>query len=200
MSWDLAHKLLPGIRRSPPIRRRPVRIAKVAMVSASLILLVGLIGMVLDRPWLYPSLGPTAYLLVQDAHQRTASFHNTVFGHLSALGSGIAAALLFGLQHSPGIFAPGGHLTIGRVEAAGLALALTLLVSALLDAMHPPAGSTAMIVVLGGFRVSFPEVIAVSGGIVAIASFGELLRRTHLIEEVMQTTSENDASRGKGGA
>jgi HPP family len=91
--------------------------------------------------------------------------------------------MLFGLQHSPGVFSPGGQLTAGRIEAAGLALALTLLVSARVRALHPPSGSTAMIVVLGGFRVALPEVVAVAGEVVAIASFGEVLRRTHLVGE-----------------
>ena len=163
---------------------------KTAAVSASLILVVGAIGLVLNRPWLYPSLGPTAYLLVEDANHRSAGFYTTVVGHWMALVSGIVAAVLFGLQHSPGVFSPGGHLTAGRVEAAGLALALTLVVSSRLRALHPPSGSTAMIVVLGGFRVALPEVVAVAGGVVAIASFGEFLRRTHLV-------GEQDEKRGR---
>lgn len=185
MNATFTHRLRRAIeRRWYPnfrIRRRlPVR---TAFASASLIFLVGLIGLSLHEPWLYPSLGPSAYLMIHDPDRPSASFYNTVVGHLTALASGVLAAVLFGLNHAPGIFAPAGHLTPARVAGAGIALGLTFLLAGALRASHPPAGSTAMIVVLGGLRVTAGTILAVTAGVLALAGAGEALRAFGLAGE-----------------
>ena len=89
---------------------------------------------------------------------------------LFLIGSfGASAALLYGAPHSP--FAQPRHLVVGQIiaaavgvtafklvghhqgVAAGLAVAGTIMIMQLAGALHPPAGATALIAVLGPAQV-----------------------------------------------
>jgi CBS-domain-containing membrane protein len=109
--------------------------------------LLALLALVSRNPFVFPSLGPTAYLLFFTPLGRTSSPRNTVLGHAIGLICGYVAfvaagagAIPFG-EH-PGIFWP-------RVLAAALSLSVTGALMVLLDASHPPAGATTLIVSLG---------------------------------------------------
>ena len=160
--------------RWQPARRFPLR---TAIAAAGLVFFVGAIGLLLKEPWLYPSMGSTAYLLLHDPGQRSARLYNTVVGHSCGIVSGLVASIAFGLHHSSGVLSAAGQLTPARVAAAGIALAATMLLGTWLRASHPPAASTAMIVVLGGFQYNVPTMLAVVGGVVAIAVAGVAVRR-----------------------
>ena len=108
---------------------------------------LAVLALVSRNPFVFPSLGPTAYLLFFTPLGRTSSPRNTVFGHAIGLICGYAAfaitgagALPFG-EH-PGIFWP-------RVLAAALSLSATGAFMVFLDVSHPPAGATTLIVSLG---------------------------------------------------
>ena len=109
--------------------------------------LLALLALVSHNPFVFPSLGPTAYLLFFSPLAKTCSPRNTIFGHAIGIICGYAAfvltgagALPFGLH--PGIFWP-------RILAATLSLSATGAFMVLLDASHPPAGATTLIVSLG---------------------------------------------------
>jgi CBS domain-containing membrane protein len=109
--------------------------------------LLALLALVSRNPFVFPSLGPTAYLLFFSPLAETCSPRNTIFGHAIGLICGYAAfvltgagALPFGLH--PGIFWP-------RILAAALSLSATGAFMVLLDVSHPPAGATTLIISLG---------------------------------------------------
>jgi len=108
---------------------------------------LALLALVSRNPFVFPSLGPTAYLLFFSPLAKTSSPRNTIFGHAIGLICGYAAfvvtgagALPFGLH--PGIFWP-------RILAAALSLSATGALMVLLGVSHPPAGATTLIVSLG---------------------------------------------------
>jgi CBS-domain-containing membrane protein len=108
-------------------------------------------------PGVFPSLGPTAYLLFFTPLGRTSSPRNTVFGHAIGLVCGYAAFVATGagalpFAEHPGIFWP-------RVLAAAISLSATGAFMVLLDASHPPAGATTLIVSLG--IISKPRELAI---------------------------------------
>lgn len=118
---------------------------------------LAILALVTRNPFVFPSLGPTAYLLFFTPLGRTSSPRNTVFGHAIGLVCGYAAfaatgagALPFG-EH-PGIFWP-------TVLAAALSLSATGAFMVLLDVGHPPAGATTLIVSLG--IISKPSELAI---------------------------------------
>jgi CBS-domain-containing membrane protein len=108
---------------------------------------LALLALVSRNPFVFPSLGPTAYLLFFSPLAKTSSPRNTIFGHAIGLICGYAAfvvtgagALPFGVH--PGVFWP-------RILAAALSLSATGAFMVLLDVGHPPAGATTLIVSLG---------------------------------------------------
>lgn len=102
------------------------------------------------EPFIFPSLGPTAFLLFYTPTSPAASPFNTVVGHAVGAGAGYLALVMFGLTDDPPALAT--SVTGGRVGAAAVSLALTSAVMVWLRAPHPPAGATTLIVSLGILR------------------------------------------------
>lgn len=142
------------LRHFPP---RLVRSAYVFVNGFITIGLLALLALVSRNPFVFPSLGPTAYLLFFSPLGRASSPRNTILGHAIGLICGYVAfvatgagALPFGMH--PGIFWP-------RVLAAALSLSATGALMVLLDVSHPPAGATTLIVSLG--IISKPRELAI---------------------------------------
>ncbi|HEY8439095.1 MAG TPA: HPP family protein [Candidatus Limnocylindrales bacterium] len=164
--------------------KRPEAIASVPdllwgpIAAALLILLVGLLGVVLGKPWLLPSLGPSAVLVaISPAHPHARAW-NTLIGHLVGIGAGFAGIVLAGAANAPSPLIE-GELPLSRVIAATIAIALTLAVSALVRATHPPAAATTLLVALGAVATA-DKALNLFAGVVVIAVAGELLRRVRL--------------------
>jgi len=111
------------------------------------IALLALLAMVTRTPFIFPSLGPTAFLFFFTPTAPTASPRNTLYGHLIGIVCGAGALWLTGLQHAPPAMAVG--VDFMRVLAAALSLAATGAIMILARAAHPPAGATTLIISLG---------------------------------------------------
>jgi CBS-domain-containing membrane protein len=111
------------------------------------IALVSLVALLTDQPFVFPSLGPTAFLLFYTPTQPTASPRNTLCGHLIGAAAGFVSLWIFGLLDAGPAILVG--VSWGRVGAAALSLALTSGVMVWLRVPHPPAGATTLIVSLG---------------------------------------------------
>jgi CBS-domain-containing membrane protein len=109
-------------------------------------ILAGL-AMVTRAPFVFPSLGPTAFLFFFTPTSPTASPRHTIYGHAIGIACGYGALWLTGLEHAPAALAIG--VSFQRVLAAALSLAFTGSLMILLQAAHPPAGATTLIVSLG---------------------------------------------------
>jgi CBS domain-containing membrane protein len=128
----------------------PPRLVRSLYVFVNSFITIGVLAvlaLVSRNPFVFPSLGPTAYLLFFSPLGKTSSPRNTILGHAIGLICGYAAfvvtgagALPFGVH--PGIFWP-------RILAAALSLSATGAFMVLLDVSHPPAGATTLIVSLG---------------------------------------------------
>lgn len=101
-------------------------------------------------PFIFPSLGPTAFLLFYTPTQPAASPRNTLGGHLIGVLAGYLALVLFGLTDRGPALAVGVQWT--NVAAAALSLGLTSGAMVWLKLPHPPAGATTLIVSLGILR------------------------------------------------
>lgn len=142
LSWLLTHL--------PPTA---VWASYVFVNSFATIGLLALLAFLTHNPFVFPSLGPTAYLFFFTPLAETASPRNAVLGHAIALCCGFAAFSVTGMGHLP----PGLPVEIywPRVLSAALSLSLTGAIMVLLRVSHPPAGATTMIVSLG--IISRPE-------------------------------------------
>ncbi|MCL5099201.1 MAG: HPP family protein [Candidatus Omnitrophica bacterium] len=109
--------------------------------------LLAALALGLRLPMVFPSLGPTAFWLFFSPESRTACPRNTLFGHAVGILCGYGALWLTGLQDAPSAIIEG--VSLARVFAAALSLALTGALMILFDAVHSPAGATTLIVSLG---------------------------------------------------
>jgi len=99
------------------------------------IALLTALAAVTGSPFVFPSLGPTAYLFFFTPLAEAASPRNTILGHAIGLICGYAALTLTG-AHGAGV-------------AAALSLSATGALMVLFRVSHPPAGATTLIVSLG---------------------------------------------------
>jgi CBS domain-containing membrane protein len=111
---------------------------------------MALAALVTGQPFVFPSLGPTAFLLFYTPLLPAASPRNTLGGHLIGAAAGYLALVVFGLTNDPPALAT--SVTGARVGAAALSLALTSAAMVWARVPHPPAGATTLIVSLGILR------------------------------------------------
>ncbi|MGA2571043.1 MAG: HPP family protein [Terracidiphilus sp.] len=111
------------------------------------IALLALLAVISHNPFVFPSLGPTAYLLFIAPLQQNSSPRNTILGHAIGLICGYGAYTLTGAANMPFGVHPGVYWP--RILAAALSLSATGALMVLLRADHPPAGATTLIVSLG---------------------------------------------------
>ena len=115
------------------------------------------VAFVTGEPFVFPSLGPTAFLLFYTPLLPASAPRNAVWGHAIGAAAGFLALVVFGLADAEPALAAG--VTGARVGAAALSLGLTSGVMVWARVPHPPAGATTLIVSLGLFRE--PEQLAV---------------------------------------
>lgn len=99
------------------------------------------------QPFIFPSLGPTAFLFFYTPMSPAASPRNAFGGHLIGVLAGYLALVVFGLTDAGPAFAEG--VTWARVGAAAMSLGLTSGAMVWARVPHPPAGATTLIVSLG---------------------------------------------------
>lgn len=117
--------------------------------SALFILILSLIAWISGAPFIFPSLGPTAYILAFDQN-RSHSARVVVGGHVCGIIGGLVSfylvvdpynlLILTETLSTPGIF-----LGLGAV----LAIAITTFLMLLFQVSHPPACATTLIISLG---------------------------------------------------
>ncbi len=111
------------------------------------IVLLAILGAVTGSPFVFPSLGPTAYLLFFTPLHKAASPRNAVAGHAIGLLCGYWAFWITGMH--PFTQQPIQAFHGPQLLAAALALAATGMLMVAFSVSHPPAGATTLIVALG---------------------------------------------------
>lgn len=105
------------------------------------------LALVTRSPFIFPSLGPTAFLFFYTPTAPAASPRNTILGHGVGVICGYLSLVVTGLTAAGPATAVG--VTWPRVIAAALSLGFTAGLMVLLRAPHPPAGATTLIISLG---------------------------------------------------
>jgi len=140
-----------------------------------LILVVAAIGFGAHMPFLFPSLGPTAYEQVEKPNSQSAKLYNVVVGHFIALAAGFAALWLLNAWNAPKV-AQAGFVSSPRLWAVVLAVAMTTFVTLLLKASQPAALATAVVISLGAMQTR-RDALAIVVGVLILAAIGEPVRR-----------------------
>ncbi|MGW5124046.1 HPP family protein [Streptomyces sp. NPDC004069] len=125
------------------------------VLAAALLTATGLIGHLIGLMMLTTTVGPTAYLLLAHPDTEAAQVRSAVLGHAAATAGGLACLAAFGLWRRPSIIEQ--HIdTPAQIGAQALGVGLTLLALVVLDAHHPPAAATALMITSGIARPGLP--------------------------------------------
>jgi len=157
------------------VRANMIRTASLARMWALFMFINGFISigilcglaMVFQTPFIFPSLGATAFLLFFTPTTPAASPRNALCGHAIGIACGYGALWVTGLQHAgPAIVTELGWT---RILATGLSLATAGALMILLNVPHPPAGATTLIVSLGVVsRPAYLVVIEAAVGLLVV--------------------------------
>lgn len=159
LNWLLAHR--------PP---RAVWASYVFLNSFVTIGLLALVAVLTHNPFVFPSLGPTAYLFFFSPLAEASAPRNAIYGHAIGLACGFFAYYVTGMHAFPQGAA--GHVYWPRILASALALSLTGAFMVLLRVNHPPAGATTMIVSLGILaKPEYLPIIEVAVGLLVIQAW-----------------------------
>jgi len=147
---EVTRGLVQRLRLTRLLGRFPERPVWAAFMFINGFVTIGILAglaMLTRTPFVFPSLGPTAFLFFFTPTAPTASPRNTILGHAIGIACGYAALRLFGLEHALPAMSTGVNLA--RVGAAALSIAATGALMILCKAAHPPAGATTLIISLG---------------------------------------------------
>jgi CBS domain-containing membrane protein len=129
---------------------------------------------IVKQPLVFPSLGATAFLIFETPMAEVGSPRNTIIGHTVGILAGVVSLAVFGLLDAPSVYVSG--ITVERVCAIALAVALTGGVLRVLRAAHPPAGATTIIVASGLLHTP-RQLLDIFVGVVLLTIAGWCLNR-----------------------
>ena len=150
LEFEHVELLLKRLRLPFLLRHLPPKLVWSAYVCVNgfvTIALLALLGEVTGSPFVFPSLGPTAYLLFFSPLEKSSSPRNAILEHAIGLLCGYGAFWITGMHVLGQPPVEGVYWT--RVLAAALALAATGMLMVVFSVSHPPAGATTLIVALG---------------------------------------------------
>ncbi len=149
--------------------------ARAAFWEGLLIFAVGVIGLLLHKPLLFASLGPTAYEQCEFPHRPSARPWNVIGGHMVAIVIGFA---LVAVLHVGSAGKINGDTAVNwpRLAASALAVALTAGLNMLLKATQPAAFASALLVTMGAFQ-SARGAVSLVASVLILGFLGELVRR-----------------------
>ncbi len=163
----MGHGLVARLRLGTLLRRfpdRPVWAVFVLVNGFITVALLGLVSHAARTAFVFPSLGPTAFLFFFVPTAPSSAPRHAILGHAIGIACGWGSLWLFGLLHGPSALSE-GSLTVARGLAVATSLGLTGGLMVLSRVAHPPAAATTMIVslgmVTGPFRLLIVEVAVV---------------------------------------
>ena len=164
-----------------------------ALAAGALMLVVGAAAYVTRQPFLYPSLGSTAFLQAEYPFHRTSQFRDTMLGHLIGVAAGLAAVVVVGASSEPAFGADGRLLPV-RIAAAALTVTLVIVLQLVFKISNPPSAGTGLLFALGFFQPRLIDVAEVLIGILFMASFGALIRHYRMKMPAPSECSDDDQS------
>jgi CBS-domain-containing membrane protein len=169
---------------------RPVWAAFVFANCFMAMALLAVLAMISRTPFIFPSLGPTAYVLFFTPLAPAASPKHAICGHLIGLVCGWGALWITGLLHAPGVIAEGVNPM--RVLAAAISLGATGAAMILFHVGHPPAGATTLIVSLG-FITQLWQLLVIEAAVAVLLLYAMAINRVSGIDFPLWTPKKHPA-------
>lgn len=109
--------------------------------------LLAVIALLTQEPFIFPSVGSSAFILFYRPLVAAASPRNVLLGHTIGVLTGWASLWMFGLLGAPSAFEAG--MDGMRVAATAVGMGLSCALMVWLRAAHPPAAATSLLVSMG---------------------------------------------------
>ena len=148
---------------------------RAAILSALGISIIAVVGVFTHQPLLFPSLGPTIFVVTLAPNEPIVRFRNIILGHGLGIVSALIAMPIAGLLQHQFCFSE-LCTQLGLGAAAALAVALTIIMQVPVHALHPPAAATTMLLVLGGIKPEWQSITIIMSSVLFIATYGELIK------------------------
>lgn len=148
------------------------------MGEGALILVLAAIGWATRWPFVFASLGPTAYEIVEKPASKSARPYNIIAGHFVGLGAGWVALWALHAWGSPKLTVVGAVPAL-RMWTALVAVVLTTGLTLAIRASQPASLATSLLVSLGQMQTA-RDAVAIMIAVLIIAAIGEPLRRQRL--------------------
>jgi CBS domain-containing membrane protein len=145
-----------------------------ALASALLISIAIALAATVRSAFLFVSLGPIIYEFIERPLARASSPRSTVLANGLALLVAYSALAVFGLRGQPSVVEEG--VTLARAGAVVCAVAVLGGLLVLLRAVHPPAGSTLLLVTLGILRQPV-QLVCVFAGVLVMTVCASVVNR-----------------------
>jgi HPP family len=146
--------------------------------EGALVLAAAAIGCAAHEPFLFASLGPTAYELVERPKDPSSRLYNVIVGHMIGLGAGFFSLYVLSAWNAPQVMSA-GFVAPARIWATALAAGLTTVGTLALKARQPAASATALLISLGAMQTE-RDAWAIVVGTLIVAALGEPLRRLRI--------------------
>eukprot|EP01084_Bolivina_argentea_P105599 189102_1 len=137
----------------------------------------------LDMPFIFPSLGPTAFLHFAVPDKPASCPKNTILAHLIGILAGSASLRSTGLNWSPNAFGEEG-VSVNRIWCAAMSVGLTCSLMVLFRVPHPPSGATTLIVSLGILKTPL-ELSVMMAAVILITVEAFIINRIFRTDVVM---------------
>ena len=126
---------------------RTVLAIAAAINGAISMLLLALVAVLTDAPFIFPSAGASAFILFYRPLVEAASPRNTLVSHFLGVLAGWLSLVVFGLLDTGTAFEMSADWR--RIGAVALAVGLTCGCMVRLRVSHPPAAATSLVVAMG---------------------------------------------------
>ncbi len=151
------------------------RALRVLIGTAITAAVLGVIAYFAQQPFMFPSVGPTIFILFFATMSAQAAPRNVIFGQGIGIVCGYLSLILLGLTDvAPDVVNPSSRSMISAL----LALALTSFLMVGLGAVHSPAAATTLIIGLGFIRLPIHLVVLMSA-IVTVIVIAYLVNRAY---------------------
>jgi len=159
--------------------------------------LMSALALITRSPFIFPSLGPTAFLFFYTPLAPSASPRNTLVGHTIGVLAGYFSLVVTGLTAAGPALAVG--VTWPRVIAAALSLGLTAGLMVLSRSPHPPAGATTLIVSLGILTKPWQLLLLLVAVVLLTLQAFAINRLAGIPYPLWNPVEEKEGSSGQGG-
>ena len=159
--------------------------------------LMAALALITRSPFIFPSLGPTAFLFFYTPRAPAASPRNTLVGQTIGVLAGYFSLLVTGLTAAGPALAVG--VTWPRVIAAALSLGLTAGLMVLFKSPHPPAGATTLIISLGILTKPWQLLLLLAAVVLLTLQALAINRLAGIPYPLWNPVKQQDGSSGEGG-